>query len=104
MDINQDVFYVSQFLILPVLHRSANELAGALDVGQTAEAADPFAAWQQAIRALAEDMDAQAVDDEGRPITLQHYTTIAADLQVLYRALEARDMAVGWAVARRLFQ
>jgi hypothetical protein len=75
-----------------------------LDVGQTAEAADPFAAWQQAIRALAEDMDAQAVDDEGRPITLQHYTTIAADLQVLYRALEARDMAAGSAVARRLFQ
>jgi hypothetical protein len=75
-----------------------------LDVGQTAEAAEPFAAWQQAIRALADEMDAQAVDDEGRPITLQHYTTIATELQTLYRALEARDMAAGTPVARRLFQ
>ena len=75
-----------------------------LDVGQTAEAAEPFAAWQQAIRALADEMDAQAIDDDGRPITLQHYTTIAGELQTLYRALEARDMAAGSAVARRLFQ
>jgi hypothetical protein len=75
-----------------------------LDVGQTPEAAEPFAAWQLAIRALADEMDAQAVDDEGRPITLQHYTTIAAELQTLYRALEARDMAAGTPVARRLFQ
>jgi hypothetical protein len=75
-----------------------------LDVGQTPEATEPFAAWQQAIRALTDEMDAQAVDDDGRPITLQHYTTIAAELQSLYRALEARDMAAGTAVARRLFQ
>jgi hypothetical protein len=75
-----------------------------LDVGQTPEAAEPFAAWQLAIRALADEMDAQAVDDEGRPITLQHYTTIATELQTLYRALEARDMAAGTPVARRLFQ
>jgi hypothetical protein len=75
-----------------------------LDVAQTPEAAEPFAAWQQSIRALAEDMDATAVDDEDRPITLQHYTTIAAELTNLYRALESRDMAAGSAVARRLFQ
>jgi hypothetical protein len=75
-----------------------------LDVAQTPEAAEPFAAWQQAIRALADEMDAQATDDEGRPITLQHYTTIASELKTLYQALEARDMAAGSAVARRLFQ
>lgn len=75
-----------------------------LDVGQTPETAEPFAAWQQAIRALADEMDAKAVDDDERPITLQHYTTIAAELQTLYRALEARDMAAGSPVARRLFQ
>jgi hypothetical protein len=75
-----------------------------LDVAQTAQAAEPFAQWQQSIRALAEAMDASAIDDDGRPVTLQHYTTIAAELQTLYRALEARDMAAGSAVARRLFQ
>jgi hypothetical protein len=75
-----------------------------LDVAQTPEAAEPFAQWQQAIRALAEAMDASPVDDDGRPVTLQHYTTIATELATLYRALEARDMAAGSAVARRLFQ
>ncbi|MDH4059436.1 MAG: cell division protein FtsZ [Aquincola sp.] len=75
-----------------------------LDVAQTPEAAEPFAAWQQAIRALADDMDASVVDDEGRPITLMHYTTIADELKLLYSALESRDMAAGSAAARRLFQ
>jgi hypothetical protein len=75
-----------------------------LDVAQTTEAADPFGAWQAAIRALATEMDATAVDDDERPITLQHYTTIASELKTLYSALESRDMAAGSAVARRLFQ
>jgi hypothetical protein len=83
---------------------AVREITLSLDVGQTPEAAEPFAAWQLAIRALSDDMDASAVDDDGRPITLQHYTTIAAELKNLYRALEARDMAAGSAVARRLFQ
>jgi hypothetical protein len=85
-------------------HAAVRQLTLSLDVAQTPESAEPFAAWQQAIRALSEALDAQAVDDEGRPITLQHYTTIAAELKTLYQALEARDMAAGSAVARRLFQ
>jgi len=80
------------------------QLTLSLDVAQTPEAAEPFAAWQQAIRALADDMDASAVDDDGRPITLMHYTTIADELKLLYGALESRDMAAGSAAARRLFQ
>ncbi len=75
-----------------------------LDVAQTTEAADPFGTWQAAIRALAAEMDATAIDDDERPITLQHYTTIASELKTLYSALESRDMAAGSAVARRLFQ
>jgi hypothetical protein len=74
-----------------------------LDVPQTPETAEPFAAWQQAARALATDMDATLMDDAGRPITLHHFTAIAAELQKLYRALEARDVAAGSAAARRLF-
>jgi hypothetical protein len=75
-----------------------------LDVAQTHESADPFGSWQAVIRALATEMEATAIDDDNRPITLQHYTTIANELKSLYRALEARDMAAGSAVARRLFQ
>ena len=75
-----------------------------LDVAQTNEAADPFGTWQAAIRALATEMDATAIDDDDRVITLQHYTTIASELKTLYSALESRDMAAGSAVARRLFQ
>ncbi len=75
-----------------------------LDVAQTTEAADPFGTWQAVIRALATEMDATAIDDDERPITLQHYTTIASELKILYSALESRDMAAGSAVARRLFQ
>jgi hypothetical protein len=75
-----------------------------LDVAQTTEAADPFGTWQAVIRALATEMDATAIDDDERPITLQHYTTIASELKTLYSALESRDMAAGSAVARRLFQ
>jgi hypothetical protein len=80
------------------------QLTLSLDVAQTPEAAEPFAAWQQAIRGLADDMDAAVVDDQGRPVTLMHYTTIADELKTLYRALDSRDMAAGSAVARRLFQ
>jgi len=83
---------------------AVRELTLTLDVAQTPDSAEPFAAWHQAIRALADDMDASAVDDEGRPLTLQHFATVAEELTKLYRALEARDMAAGTAVARRLFQ
>jgi hypothetical protein len=83
---------------------SVRRLTLSLDVAQTTESADPFGAWQAAIRALAAEMDATAIDDDERPITLQHYTTIASELKTLYSALESRDMAAGSAVARRLFQ
>jgi ZipA, C-terminal FtsZ-binding domain len=85
-------------------HAAVHRVTLTLDVPQTAESAEPFAAWQQAIRALAAEMDADVLDDDGRAITLQHYGAIAAELKTLYQALAARDMAAGSAVARRLFQ
>lgn len=83
---------------------AVRELTLSLEVAHTSESAEPFAAWHNAIRSLAEAMDASAVDDSGRPITLHHFATIAEELKTLYRALEARDMAAGSALARRLFQ
>ncbi|MBI5257503.1 MAG: cell division protein FtsZ [Burkholderiales bacterium] len=74
-----------------------------LDVPQTPEAAEPFPAWHEAARNLAADMDATMVDDQGHPITLHAFASIGTDLQTLYRALEARDLAAGSTAARRLF-
>jgi hypothetical protein len=83
---------------------AVRRLTISLDVAQTTESTDPFGAWQAVIRALSTEMDATAIDDDERPVTLQHYTTIASELKTLYGALESRDMAAGSAVARRLFQ
>jgi hypothetical protein len=74
-----------------------------LDVPQTGEAAEPFSAWQQAARALADDMDATLVDDQGHPVTLHAFASIGDELQQMYRALEARDLAAGSPSTRRLF-
>ena len=48
-------------------------------------------------------MDADVVDDNGRPITLQAFDVIGAELAQLYDALAARELAAGSAAARRLF-
>jgi hypothetical protein len=74
-----------------------------LDVAQTAESVEPFAAWQEAARKLADDMDATLVDEQGRPITLHAFAAIGDELKQLYRALEERDLAAGSVAARRLF-
>jgi len=79
------------------------ELTLSLDVPQTPESAEPFALWQQAARALADDMGATLIDDDGRPITLHAFAAIGQALKGLYSALEARDLAAGSAAARRLF-
>jgi hypothetical protein len=82
---------------------AVREVTLALDVPQTPESAEPFPAWHDAARALAADMDATLIDDQGRPITLHAFAGIGNDLTQLYRALEARDLAAGSAAARRLF-
>jgi hypothetical protein len=84
-------------------HAALNDATLSLDVPQTAEAAEPFAAWQHAARKLADEMDATLVDDQGHPVTLHAFTSIGGELKQMYRALEARDLAAGSASARRLF-
>ncbi len=74
-----------------------------LDVPQTPEAAEPFPAWHHAATTLAADLDATAMDDAGRAVTLHAYAAIGQDLQQLYRRLEQLDLAAGSAAARRLF-
>jgi hypothetical protein len=55
------------------------------------------------VTALADDMDATPVDDQGTPVTLHAYDAIGKELVTLYRTLESRDLAAGSAAARRLF-
>lgn len=74
-----------------------------LDVPQTPAAAEPFPAWHNAARKLADDLAATVVDDYGEPITVHAFAVIAQELEQLYAQLEARDLAAGSPAARRLF-
>jgi hypothetical protein len=82
---------------------AVREISLGLDVAQTEEAAEPFAAWHGAARALADDLDATVVDDQGQPITLHAFQAIHEELSRLYAALAAQDLAAGTPGARRLF-
>ncbi len=74
-----------------------------LDVPQTAQAQEPFPVWHRVATALADDMDATAVDDEGQPVTLHAFAAIGRELEQLYAKLDALDLAAGSPAARRLF-
>jgi len=82
---------------------AVRELSLGLDVAQTEELAEPFAAWHAAARKLADDLDAAIVDDQGQTITLHAFAAIHAELTRLYEALSAHDLAAGSTGARRLF-
>lgn len=82
---------------------AVRDVALAFDVPQTDPALEPFAAWKKSAEALAADMDADIVDDRGRPLNAEGFTSIGGELGQLYAALEKRDLAAGTAVARRLF-
>jgi len=73
------------------------------DVAQTDPAQQPFEAWRVRGQALAQDMDALVIDDQGRPLTDAGFASIGSELERLYTALAAHDLAAGSAAARRLF-
>lgn len=75
----------------------------ALDVPQCAEKDEPFPAWHDAARTLADDMGATLVDDQGQTVTLHAFAAIGTELQRIYRELQAHDLAAGSTAARRLF-
>ena len=79
------------------------EVVLSLDVPQTPSEAEPFPAWYQAATALAAELEASAVDDGGRAVTLGDYDAIGRQLRDLYAQLAARDLAAGSPAARRLF-
>jgi hypothetical protein len=79
------------------------EVLLSLDVPQTPASMEPFPTWHKVASALAEDMDAELIDDAGRPVTLHALDAIGKELTQLYAALDSHDLAAGSAAARRLF-
>jgi hypothetical protein len=79
------------------------QLELALDVPQVERAEQAFARLRQIAIAMAQSMDAQITDAEGRPISREAMDAISADLEGLYDKLEARDLSAGSVQARRLF-
>jgi hypothetical protein len=79
------------------------ELILAFDVPQTAAEGSPFNAWCAAGQALSLGLDALMADDQGHPFSPAAFASIEGELQRLYEALAARDLAAGSAAARRLF-
>lgn len=79
------------------------EVALSLEVTHVPREEQPFTRLRQVASALADAMDGVITDDAGRPLGSEVMDSIGADLENLYEALEARDLAAGSPQARRLF-
>lgn len=74
-----------------------------LDVPHVARSEQPFVRMRETADTLALAMDGVVTDDDGQPLFNDALDAIGADLEGLYDTLEARDLAAGSALARRLF-
>ncbi|HZY18499.1 MAG TPA: cell division protein ZipA C-terminal FtsZ-binding domain-containing protein [Ramlibacter sp.] len=74
-----------------------------LDVPQVHRGEQPFVRMRDAALELAAAMDGVITDDNGQVIRPEGLDVIGADLEQLYDTLEARDLAAGSPLARRLF-
>lgn len=79
------------------------EVSLSLEVTHVSREEQPFPRMRQVATALAEAMDGVVTDAAGQPLTSEMMDSIGADLENLYEALEARDLAAGSPQARRLF-
>jgi hypothetical protein len=74
-----------------------------LDVPQVDRSEQPFVRMRDAAIALAASMDGLITDDNGQVIRADALDVIGSDLEQLYDTLDARDLAAGSPLARRLF-
>ena len=79
------------------------ELVLSLDVPQVQRSEQPFVRMREVAITLAASMDGSITDDRGQIIRAEALDAIGADLEQLYDTLEARDLAAGSPLARRLF-
>lgn len=82
---------------------AVREVSISLDVPQVDRSERPFVRMREAAQALAVAMDGVVTDDNGQPLASDAMDAIGAELERLYDMLEARDLAAGSALARRLF-
>jgi hypothetical protein len=74
-----------------------------LDVPTVDRSEQPFVRMRDVAIALAAAMDGTITDERGAVLMADALDAIGADLEVLYDALQERDLASGSAQARRLF-
>lgn len=79
------------------------EVSLLLDVAHVPQAEQPYQRMRDAARTLSAGMDGTVTDDQGRPLDDAALDRIGSDLEGLYSALEARELAAGSLLARRLF-
>jgi hypothetical protein len=79
------------------------ELTLSLDVPQVHRNEQPFVRMREAAIALAASMEGIITDDNGEVIRAEGMDVIGSDLEQLYDTLDARDLAAGSPLARRLF-
>lgn len=79
------------------------EVTLSLDVPQVDRGEQPFVRMRDAAIGLAASMDGTITDDNGQVIRVEALDVIGADLEQLYDTLQARDLAAGSVLARRLF-
>jgi hypothetical protein len=82
---------------------AVREVVLSLDVTHVSRSEQPYVRMREAAITLAAGMDGLITDDAGRIIPAEALDSIGADLEQLYHALEARDLAAGSPQARRLF-
>ncbi len=82
---------------------AVREVSLALDVPQVDRSEQPFVRLRDVAQAMAQAMDGVVTDDNGQVLARETMDTIGAELEGLYDTLEARDLAAGSALARRLF-
>ena len=82
---------------------AVREVALALDVAQVDRSEQPFVRLRDVAQAMAQAMDGVVTDDNGQVLARDTMDTIGGELEGLYDTLQARDLAAGSALARRLF-
>jgi hypothetical protein len=79
------------------------ELSLSLDVPQVDRGEEPFRRMREAAATLAREMDGVVTDSDGQLLRDETMDVIGNDLEQLYDTLDARDLAAGSPLARRLF-
>ena len=79
------------------------EFTLSLDVPQVPREEQAFARLREAARILGKEMDGVITDGAGHALTEADLNAIALDLELLYDALDSRELSAGSPQARRLF-